>query len=47
MADLSVCASFIPGGVETMSGVSSSFYPLIIMDMSYLALMLAEGSLNH
>jgi len=46
MANLSVCASVIPDGVETTSGVSSFVYPLIVMVMNYLALVLAEGSLT-
>ena len=47
MANLSVCASVIPDGVETTSGVSSSVYPLTTIVTNYLALVLTEGSLTH
>ena len=47
MANLWVCASIIPGGVETTSGVSSSVYPLTTMVTNYLALVLVEGSLTR
>jgi len=47
MANLSVCASIIPEGVETTSGVSSSVYPLTTMATNHLALVLAEGSLTR
>ena len=46
MANLSVCASIIPDGVDTTSGVSSSGYPLTTMVTNYLALVLTEGSLT-
>jgi len=46
MANLSVCASVIPDGVETTSDVSSSIYPLTAMVSNYLALVLTKGSLN-
>jgi len=46
MANLSVCASFIPDGVETTSGVSSSVYPLTTMVTNYLAPVLVKGSVN-
>jgi len=47
MAKLSVCASIIPNGVETMSGVSSSVYPLTTMVKNYVALLLFESSLTR
>jgi len=47
MANLSVCASVIPDGVETTSGVSSSVYLLTTMVTNYLALVLVEGSLTR
>jgi len=47
MANLSVCAFIIPDGVETMSGVSSSVYPLTTIVTNCLALMLVEGSLTR
>jgi len=47
MVNLSVCASVIPDGVETTSGVSSSVYPLTTMVMNYLAPVLIEGSLTR
>ena len=47
MANLSVCTSFIPDGVETMSGVRSSVYPLTTMITNYLAPVLSVGSLTR
>ena len=47
MANLSVCASVIPDGVETTSGVSSSLYPLKTMITNYFAPVLNEGSLTR
>jgi len=47
MVNLSVCASIIPDGVETTSGVSSSVYPLTTMVMNYLAPVLTVGSLTR
>ena len=47
MANLSVCTSVIPDGVETTSGVSSSVYPLTTMVTNYLALVRVEGSLTR
>jgi len=47
MVNLSVCASVIPDGVETTSGVSSSVYPLTTMVTNYLAPVLIEGSLTR
>jgi len=47
MANLSVCASVIPDGVETTSGVSSSVSPLTTIVTNYLAPVLTEGSLTH
>jgi len=47
MANLSVCASVIPVGVETTSGVSPSVYPLATMVTNYLALVVNEGSLTR
>jgi len=47
MVNLWVCASVIPDGVETTSGVSSSVYPLTIMVTNYLALVLSEGTLTR
>jgi len=47
MANLSLCASIIPEGVETTSGVSSSVYPLATIVTSYLALVLVKGSLTR
>ena len=47
MANLSVCASVIPNGVETMSGVSSSAYLLTTMVTNYLPLVFVEGSLTR
>jgi len=47
MVNLSVCASIIPDGVETTSGVSSSVYPLTTMATNCLALVLVEGSLTR
>jgi len=47
MANLSVCASVIPEGVKTTSGVSSSVYPLTTMVTNYLAPMPTEGSLTR
>jgi len=46
MANLSVCASIIPDGVETTSGVSPSVYPLTTMVTNYLAPVLVKGSVN-
>ena len=46
MANLSVCASVIPDGVEITSGISSSVYPLTMMVTNYLAPVLSEGSLT-
>ena len=46
MVNLSLCASIIPEGVETTSGVSSVVYPLTTMTTNYLALVLVEGSLT-
>ena len=46
MANLSVCASVIPDGVETTSGVSLSVYPLTTMVTNYLTPVLTEGSLT-
>jgi len=46
MANLSVCASVIPDGVEITSGVSSSVYPLRAMITNYLAPVLTQGSLT-
>jgi len=45
MVNLSVCASVIPDGLETTSGVSSSVYPLRTMVTSYLVPVLTQGSL--
>jgi len=45
MVNLSVCASIIPDGVKTMSGVSSSVYPLPTVVTNYLTLVLVEDSL--
>ena len=47
MVNISVCASIIPDGVETTSGVSSSVDPLTAMITNYLAPMLYEGSLTR
>jgi len=47
MVNLSVCASIIPEGVETTSGVRSSVYPLTTVVMNYLALVVVEGSLTR
>ena len=47
MVNLSVCASIIPEGVETTSGVRSSVYPLTTMVTNYLALVLVEGCLTR
>jgi len=47
IVNLSVCASVIPDGVETTSGVSSSVYPLTTMVTNYLASVLTEGSLTR
>jgi len=47
MVNLSVCASIIPDGVETTSGVTSSVYPLTTITTNYLALVLLEGSLTR
>jgi len=47
MANLSVCAFFIPDGVVTMSGVSLSVYSVDTMVMNYLAPVLSKGSLTH
>jgi len=47
MANLSVCASVIPHGVETTSGVSSSAYPLTTRVANYVALLFVEGSLTR
>jgi len=47
MANISVCASIIPDGVETTLGVSSSVYPLTAMVTNYLALALTKGSLTR
>jgi len=47
MVNLSVCASIIPDGVETTSGVRSSIYPLTTMTTNYLPLVLVEGSLTR
>jgi len=47
MVNLSVCASVIPDGVETTSGVTSSVYPLTTMVTNYLASLLTEGSLTR
>jgi len=47
MVNLSVCASVIPDGVETTSGVSSSAYLLTTMVMNYLALVFLKGSLTR
>jgi len=45
MVNLSVCASVIPDGVETRSGVSPSVYPLATLVTNYLASMVSGGSL--
>jgi len=47
MVNISVCASVIPDGVETTSGVGSSVYPLTAMVTNYLAPVLTEGSLTR
>jgi len=47
MANVSVCASVIPDGVQTTSGVSSSVYLLRTMVTNYLATVLTEGSLTR
>jgi len=47
MANLSVCASVIPEGVETTSGVISSAYPLTTMVTSYLSFMFVERSVTR
>jgi len=47
MVNLSVCASVIPDGVETTSGVSLSVYPLTTMVTNYLALVVIEGGLTR
>jgi len=47
MANLSDCASVIPNGVETSSGVSSSAHPLTTVVRNYLALVFVEGSLTR
>ena len=47
MVNLSVCATVIPDGVETTSGVSVSVYPLTTIVTNYLALGLTEGSLTR
>jgi len=47
MANLSVCASVNPDGVETTAGVSSSVYPLTTMVTNYPATVLTEGSLTR
>jgi len=46
MANLSVCSSIIPDGVETTSGVSLTVYPLTAMVTNYLAPVLTGGSLT-
>ena len=46
MVNLSVCASVIPDGVETTSGVSSSVYLLTVVVTNYLAPVLLRGSLT-
>jgi len=46
-ANLSACASVIPDGVATKSGVSSSVYPLTTMVMNYLAIVVTEGSITR
>jgi len=45
MVNSSVCASVIPDGVETRSGVSPSVYPLATLVTNYLASMVSGGSL--
>ena len=47
MVNLSACASVIPGGVETTSGVHSAIYPLTTMVTNYLAPVLTAGSLTR
>jgi len=47
MAKLSVWAAVVLDGVETMSGVSSSIYPLTTMVTNDLGPMLTEGSLTR
>jgi len=47
MANLSDCASVIPDGVETRSGVSSSAHPLTTVVTNYLAIVFVEGSLTR
>ena len=47
MDNLSDCASVIPDGVETTSGVCSSVYPLTTMVTNYLAPVLPVGSLTR
>jgi len=47
MANLSVGASVIRDGVETMSGVSSSVYPSTMMITNYVAPVLTHGSLTR
>jgi len=47
MANFAVCASVIPEGVETTSGVSSCAYPLTTMFTSYLALVFVVSSLSR
>jgi len=47
MANLSVCTSGIPNGVETTSGVSSSGYPLTTMVTNYLGPVPIGGSLTR
>ena len=46
MANESVCASLIPDGVESTSGVSLFVYLLTTMITNYLAPVLTEGSLT-
>jgi len=47
MVNLLVCASVIPHGVQTTSGVSSSVYPLTTVVTNYLAPVLTAGSLTQ
>jgi len=47
MANLSVCASVIPDGGETTSGVSSFVYLLTTMLTNYLAPVLTKVSLTR
>jgi len=46
MANLSVCSTVIPDGVETTSGANLSVYPLATMVTNYLALVLTDSSLT-